>query len=203
MQQNPAAVTRRWRRVAFAAALAMAQLARVLPAGAADDPFALLKALPNLPAVRDVPSPDGRFVLRAVEETDPAKDYRFTLVLETRATGGRTAVMPIHRNADIGWRADGERYFVNDNLGSNVADCEIHDTAADRPALSLADAANFARLFRREKDLDHLYFSCLRWTRQDEVEVVIHGHYSRPGAPAFRTRHLHWDIGTGNFRPAR
>lgn len=178
-------------------------LAAAMAQAPEEQALTLLRTLPNIPNVMQVASPDGRFVLRAVEEPDETKNYRFNLILETVATGERVGITPIYRNVDVGWRSDGERYFLNNNLGSNVGDCEIHEATVARPALSLADAADFARLFKREPDLDHLYFSCVRWTRQDEIEVVIHGHYSRPNATAFRTRHLLWNLATGNFRPAR
>lgn len=185
--------------IALLAGLAMPAMAQASD----QDAFARLRDLPEIPAVPQVASPDGRFVLRAVEAADRARGRRLDLVLETTATGGRVSVTPIHRSVAIGWRPDGERYFVNADLGPAAADCEVHDAIGAHPALSLADAVDFARLFEREKALDHLYFSCVRWTRQDEIEVVIHGHASRPNARPFRTRHLLWNLETGNFRPVK
>src|SRR5262245_24551817 len=102
---------------------AIALFATVLMAAA---PVAADPAIVGFPGTsQSAAAPDGsgaRIFYRQHMGPDGAQAHP---VFYDDGRGHRTRVATVTRNMDVGWSPDGRRVFLQDNWGSNIADCYV------------------------------------------------------------------------------
>jgi hypothetical protein len=128
-----------------------------------------------------IPSPNGRWAL--VASPLDLSDGR-TLALEDRKTHRKSIIKRYDRTLRIGWSPDGNAFFLNDEVGSNIEEAYIYWPKRTEP-LEL-DGPILARDSEAKGiPADHTYFRVLRWVTSTTMLVEYCGHNS--GSP---TRHF-------------
>lgn len=114
--------------------------------------------------------------------------------------GKRTRVATVTRNMDVGWSPDGRRIFLQDNLGSNIADCYV----LDRTAKAIRGVSLFKIIQRtpgrptgaEDPAASHYYVRCDRWRSSHQIAGAVSGHTDSTPSHAFDHRFV-YDARTG------
>ena len=103
-----------------------------------------------------------------VKEADAAGENHL-LYVKTYKTLQIVDVLRFPRSVDVSWSANGSRFFVNNNAGSNRSECRVGEVLGDdsirwismgvKPALSCDGAAI----------TDHCYLKCSSWVNDEKV----------------------------------
>ncbi len=172
-------------------------LLAAVPASAAEPAF----DFPGSPAA---PSPSGAWIA-TYNQVAPDTSYPFRFSVQD-AHGGEVAGLNFMRSVDGDW-SQGDSLFVNNRLGSNVADCmvmkagdgkmtlESLSAALDNPKNVPADA-DWIRPSKMAKDT-HFYLSCEKWDKDDGIDVVVDGHIDYAGKEFHYL--LRYDLAQGVF----
>jgi len=136
--------------------------------------------LPSDTTVR-VPSPDGRWVLVA---SPLGLSNEKTLVLEDRETHKKSVIKRYDRTIRIGWSPDGNAFFLNDELGSNIEEAYIYWPKESKP-LELDSPILLKDSEAKRVPADHTYFRVLRWVTSKTMLVEYCGHNSGSSAQQF------------------
>lgn len=142
-------------------------------------------SLPNGTAAR-VPSPSGRWTL-VFECPNDCKERK--LWIEDNANHARKLVNNYERSLDVAWAPDGQRFFVNDNYGSNGSLAYVIDPAALKTTdLGMIVTKNDARakVFLRT---GHSYLKAENWLSSHELLVILSGHFDDPPPRAFNIQY--------------
>jgi hypothetical protein len=131
-------------------------------------------------------SPAGALVVSYYdpgENQDGGHDYEFIV---RGPSGRREAGFVFLRSVTGSWAPSGEHFFVNDYIGSNVTDCLVSQTVADRLSLvSLTEllasqrqngAGNQLASITESPDNSHFYLTCSRWIGSDAIKVSVRGY---------------------------
>jgi hypothetical protein len=169
-------------------------------------PFLLLAHAPAVPPVINL-SGEGR------EARSPVSRARLYFVgrrpgpLRLMFDDGTRHPMPvltIERNVDVGWAPDGRSFFVNDNMGSNFADCVVmRPLRSGLRRMSLAAATG--RLAGHPTGAEappgaHYYVTCGGWLTATRVSGSIWGHTNDPPHMHDFTYRFVYDTGTGRAK---
>ena len=121
-----------------------------------------------------------------------------------KSAGHVQQIATLQRNMAIGWSPDGKRAFLQDNWGSDVADCYVLSrTAAGITGLSLSKLAQRTpgHPTGAEGPLRaHYYVHCSRWGSSDRIIGAIAGlsggnpvhDFNYPFLYDVRTRRITW-----------
>ncbi|MGO9563711.1 MAG: hypothetical protein ACLPPV_13750 [Candidatus Korobacteraceae bacterium] len=140
----------------------------------------------NFPFAKRSISPDGRFTLvnRNCINRD-CKDIDRKLWLINNKTNDRKLLIEIERNVRIGWAPVGNTFFLNDNLGSNVAEAYLYFPAEDR-RVNIGESIDQKIPSDRHFENDsHHYFNALYWINGTSFLVKRFGHLDTEGAQGF------------------
>ena len=129
--------------------------------------------LPRGPVTR-IPAPNRRWTL-IFECPDNCRERK--LWAEDSTSHARKLVREYERSLAIAWAPDSERFFVNDDYGSNGSDSYVIDPAS----LKTTDLGNIIV----NKDAEaaqflkagHSYVRAKRWLNSHELLVVLFGHF--------------------------
>ena len=140
----------------------------------------------NFPFAKRSISPDGRFTLESRDCVNhDCKDTDRKLWLINNATKPRKLLLEIERNVRIGWAPSGSTFFLNDNLGSNVAEAYLYFPAEDRHVdigESIDQEIPSDRHFVSDS---HHYVNALYWIDETSFLVKRSGHFDTEGAQGF------------------
>jgi hypothetical protein len=91
------------------------------------------------------------------------------------------------RSVDVAWSPSGARFFVNDHIGSNLADCLIvrPDGATVRGVSLLRVIARSPGRPRETPEDSHYSVDCGGWLTDTVVEGVVGGHTDGAGGHDF------------------
>jgi hypothetical protein len=132
--------------------------------------------LPRGPVTR-IPSPNGRWIL-IFECPDHCRERK--LWAEDRTSHTRKLVKEYERSLAIAWAPDSERFFVNDDYGSNGSDSYVIDPASlkstDLSTIVVKSDAEAAQFLKA----GHSYVRAGRWLNSHELIVVLFGHFDDP-----------------------
>jgi len=130
-------------------------------------------ALPQGPVTR-IPSPNRHWTL-IFECPDYSKERKLWIV--ENGSHARKLVKEYERSLAIAWAPDSQRFFVEDDYGSNGSDSYVIDPASLKSvdlgtiiASSDPEGAKFLKA-------DHSYLRANRWLDSDELLVVLSGHF--------------------------
>lgn len=137
-------------------------------------------------AVSQSRSPGGTLVVSyydSGESPDGGHDYEFSV---RGLSGRREAGFVFLRSVNGSWSPGGENFFVNDYIGSNVTDCLVSQSDADRLSLvSLTELLASQRQngpgdrlasIAESPDNSHFYLTCRRWIGNDAIAVSVRGY---------------------------
>jgi hypothetical protein len=107
----------------------------------------------------------------------PDGDHEFLLKLKD-ARGRVFLLDTFGRSADVEWSPAGDRLYVTDHVGSNVADClSIELTTRGVNGVSLLRLISKSPKRPPDSELQgHFYVTCGRWLSKTQIAVAIHGH---------------------------
>ena len=155
-------------------------------------------------AVQSVAAPDGsgrRIFYRPHIALDGSQA---SPVFFDDGKGSVRRVATVSRNMGVEWSPDGRRVFLQDNWGSNIADCyAMTMTSAGMRGFSLL------KLIRRtpgrpmgpeQPYVAHYYVHCDEWRGSDQIAGALDGHvdtspfrtFSHPFVYDARTGKLQW-----------
>ena len=109
------------------------------------------------------------------------------------------------RSVDIGWSPSGQRFLVNDYIGSDIADCLIvRPIDGEVRGISLIRIVARSRGRPRETPEDaHYYVHCSNWLSDNIVGGVVGGHtdeaHTRPMHPYSFEHQFQYDTATGRL----
>jgi hypothetical protein len=155
-------------------------------------------------AVDSIPAPDGsgaRIFYRPHMASDGSQE---SAVFYDDGHGRLQRIATLTRSMEIGWSADGRRAFVQDNWGSNIADCIVLSRKTNG-----ITGLRLLRLIQRIPNhpsgdetpyRSHYYVHCDRWRSPNEIEGGVSGHtddnpsrdFSHPFIYDARTHKLTW-----------
>jgi hypothetical protein len=129
--------------------------------------------LPRGPVTR-IPSPNRRWTL-IFECPDNCRERR--LWVEDSPSHARKLVKEYERSLAIAWAPDSERFFVNDDYGSNGSDSYVIDPASlkttDLGTIIMDNDAEATQFLKA----GHSYVRAKRWLNSHELLVVLFGHF--------------------------
>ena len=129
--------------------------------------------LPQGPVTR-IPSPNRRWTL-ILECPDNCRERK--LWAEDSTSHARKPVKEYARSLAIVWAPDSERFFVNDDYGSNGSDSYVVEPASLKTIdLGAVIADNDARATQFLR-AGHSYVRAKRWLNSHELLVVLFGHF--------------------------
>ena len=131
-----------------------------------------------------LPSPDKKWTL-----VFEARGEQRRLWIEDNASHARKLVHVLTRSAGVSWAPDGRSFFLNDELGSDGADCYVIDasTLKETNVASLL-VAHFTTTLADYFDAGHVYVEGIRWLTSRVLLVRLTGHLDRPPQRAFTFR---------------
>ena len=139
----------------------------------------------NFPFAGHSTSPDGRFSLTSQCTAHTCEDRDRKLWLVDHRTRSRKMLLEIERNVRTGWSPVGHTFFLNDNLGCNIAEAYLYFPPQDhRLDLKEIIDSKFPDDRRFENDSHH-YVNALYWVNQNSVLVKRFGHFDTAGAAGF------------------
>ncbi len=139
----------------------------------------------NFPSAAHSTSPDGQFSLssQCTRQSCGPSDRRLWLTDNQNHT--RKVLLEVERDVRIGWSPSGHNFFLNDNLGSNVAEAYLYFPPDDR-RLDLLEAIDQAYPGDNRLAQDsHHYLNALYWLDGNTVLVKRFGHFDKEGAIGF------------------
>jgi hypothetical protein len=125
-----------------------------------------------------VQSPVGR---AKVVFLDPGENADGLHLFKLKLDDGRGHVVLLRtftRSADVSWSPSGDRLFITDYVGSNVADC-LAIKVASQGAKGVRLLGLIARNSRRPPSSElrgHFYVHCDGWLSNTKILVSIDGH---------------------------
>lgn len=129
--------------------------------------------LPRGPVTR-IPSPNGHWTL-TFECPDNCRERK--LWVGESASHTRKLVKEYERSLAISWAPDSERFFVNDDYGSNGSDCYVIDPASlkttDIRTIIVDQDAEVTEFLKA----GHSYMRAKHWLNSHELLVVLFGHF--------------------------
>lgn len=166
-------------------------------------PTASARAIAVFPgSVRSVPAPDGsgaRIFYRPHISSDRSQA---SPVFYDDGRGHVQQLATVYRNMGLRWSTDGRRAFLQDNWGSNIADCY----ALTRTSTSIS-GFSLSRLVQRmpgrppaEEREGHYYVQCDDWLSPEVIVGSIRGHtdaspsrgFNHPFTYNTRSRRIIW-----------
>jgi len=140
----------------------------------------------NFPFAKRSISPDGSFTLanRNCVNRD-CKDIDRKLWLINNATKDRKLLLEIERNVRIGWAPTGNTFFLNDNLGSNIAEIYLYFPAEDRHVDIGESIDQKIPSDRHFENGSHHYFNALYWINGTSFLVKRFGHFDTEDGQGF------------------
>lgn len=131
-------------------------------------------------ASRSISSPDGsgaRIFYRPHMGRDGGQAHP---VFYDDGHGHRVQVATVSRSMGVSWSPDGRRVFLQDNWGSNVADCYV----LSRTATSTVGVSLFKIVQKTPRhptgaerpSVAHYYVHCDRWQSASRLEGAVSGH---------------------------
>lgn len=140
----------------------------------------------NFPFARRSISPDGGFTLESRNCVNhDCKDIDRKLWLINNKTNDRKLLLEIERDVRIGWAPAGSAFFLNDNLGSNVAEAYLYFPSEDRRVDIGALIDQKIASDRRFETDSHHYFNALYWVDGTSFLVKQFGHFDTEGGHGF------------------
>ncbi len=128
-------------------------------------------------AVTRIPSPNRHWTL-IFECPDYAKTRKLWIV--DNGSHARKLVKDYERNLAIAWAPDSQRFFVDDDYGSNGSGSYVIDPATlkitDLSVIIANNVADATPFF----NAGHSYFRAKRWLNSHELLVVLFGHFDEP-----------------------
>lgn len=98
------------------------------------------------------------------------------------------------RSAEVSWSPSGEELFVNDFVGSNVAECLIITPSGKgtkiRSVTRILSRAHIPEVSEHLKG-DHVYITCSNWVSPTQIHVEMHGDKFPEG---FFEHHFTYDL---------
>lgn len=150
----------------------LAQLLRCAEAQVKTGSYGVV-VLPQGPVTR-ILSPNRHWTL-IFECPDYSKERKLWIV--DNSSHARKLVKEYERSLAIAWAPDSERFFVNDDFGSNGSDSYVIDAASLKTidlATVLVDNDVGATQFL---NAGHSYVRAKRWLSSHELLVVLFGHF--------------------------
>ena len=140
----------------------------------------------NFPFAKRSTSPDGGFTLVNQNCIDRGcQDIDRKLWLISNKTNDRKLLLEIERNVRIGWAPTGNTFFLNDNLGSNIAEIYLYFPAEDRRVDIGESIDQKIPSDRHFENGSHHYFNALYWINGTSFLVKRFGHFDTGGAQGF------------------
>lgn len=155
-------------------------------------------------AIRSVSSPDGsgaRIFYRPHVDRNGGQAHP---VFYEDGRGHRTRVATVTRSMGVSWSPDGQRAFLQDNWGSNVADCYVLNLSTKVvTGISLFKIVQKSRGHPTGSEIpsaSHYYVHCNRWRSPNFIEGAVSGHtdsnrshdFDHPFVYDTKTRRIHW-----------
>jgi len=177
-------------------------LAGTYPAGAAGPPTGQIIVFPGNIFSVTAPGGSGARIFYHLH-IDPGGSQDSPVFLDN-GHGEVERVATVARNMGVAWSQDGRRVFLQDNWGSNVADCyAITLTTKGVRGFSLS------KLIRRTPgrpkssegpSMAHYYVHCDGWSRPDQIVGAVSGHtdtnpshdFDHPFVYDVRTNKITW-----------
>ena len=136
----------------------------------------------SFPDVSDSWSPDGRFVVKNVDDPqDPKAPH--SIFLTDMQSGRRTLLYSYPRKVDLMWSPDSDALAVNDWAANNESQCMVFVLAPVRARLDVREEFLKSHRPDQEKklaadrlDYDHNYAHLVRWLDSRTLLSVIEGH---------------------------
>jgi len=109
------------------------------------------------------------------ENQDGIHEYSLRL----RYPGGHVDTLDTFtRSAEVSWSPSGERLFVNDFVGSNVAECLIITASREgtkiQSATRILSRAHIPEISEHLKG-DHVYITCSNWLSSTQLHIEMQG----------------------------
>jgi len=131
-------------------------------------------------AVTRIPSPNRRWTL-IFECPDYSKGRKLWII--ENGSHARRLVKEYERSLAIAWAPDSERFFVDDDYGSNGSDSYVIEPTSlnttDLGAVIVDSDAKAAQLLKA----GHSYVRAKRWLNSHELIVVLFGHFDDSPPP--------------------
>ncbi len=151
--------------------------------------------LPNGPLTR-IPAPNRRWTL-VFECPDNCRERDLWIEDSSHA---RRLVNKYERSLAVGWAPDGERFFVNDDFGSNGSECFVIDPimlkSTDIGTLISRHSVEAVQFLKA----GHSYVRAKHWISSHELLVAVFGHFDEApprGVPAAFTAEYKVDLKEG------
>ena len=132
--------------------------------------------LPQGPVTR-IPSPNRRWTL-VFECPDYSKERKLWIV--DNGSHAQKLVKEYERSLAIAWAPDSERFFVNDDFGSNESNSYVIDPASlkttDLGTIIVDNDAEASQFLKA----GHSYVRAKRWLNSHELLIVLFGHFDEP-----------------------
>jgi hypothetical protein len=107
------------------------------------------------------------------------------------------------RSVDVSWSAAGDRLFVSDYIGSNVADCYVFQPGPKmyrKISLTTILTKQFREMDRLLGAVDHGYVDCAQWIAANKIRIFAEGHGARSAKSRYWTDFKYtfdYDVVTG------
>jgi hypothetical protein len=131
-------------------------------------------------ALECLKSPKGTF---SICNEDHDEEPNHSLFLRDERSRRRTKLLDYDRNVEISWEPNSNLFFVNDNLGSDTADCYIMSIDGLKNIRILSEISKI--LPERVTNAHHLYVTCKIWRSEQSVEIGVEGYGGNIGGPNY------------------
>lgn len=136
----------------------------------------------SFPDERDSWSPDGRFVVKNVDDAQNSKSPH-SIFLTDMQSGRRTLLYSYPRKVDLLWSPASDALAINDWSARDESQCVVFLLTPQRERLDVREELLKSRRPDREKKLatdrreyDHNYAHLIRWLDAKTLLSVVEGH---------------------------
>ncbi|MGO9062746.1 MAG: hypothetical protein ACLQU2_36085 [Candidatus Binataceae bacterium] len=133
-------------------------------------------------------SPDGRYVLSDVRNSNPDLDFNGSIFLTDTRTGRKELLYKYDRSIEIVWSPSSTAFVMNDDYGSNVMRALVFVLQPRLAPIDIGEQLLKSDRPRREKEsietADHVYTGAVKWIDNNTVVLRIDG-YNGVDQPGF------------------
>jgi hypothetical protein len=141
-------------------------------------------------------SPNGRSILVGTSKRidlsqECAKCFSISskLWFEDSLSHARKLILDVSSTASAGWSPEGDAFYVEDHIGSNITEAYIYE-AASLNKLDIVDRIFAADPKAKQLASGHAYFNVKRWQDNDNLLVRFTGHTDESPETCFDIRYL-------------
>ncbi len=144
--------------------------------------------------IKSLSSPDGSHLLYgAAVAASPGRSAE--LWLKEVKTGRPQKILDVTRTLSAGWSPDGSFFFVQNNLGSNVTEAYLFETATLK-CIDIGERISASDLKAKQLAAGHAYFNVMSWLDGRHLLIDLNGHTDVPPVECFDLRYQLGSDGT-------